>query len=89
LEALMFSRTDENDGVYYHPYRSAAYGLVSASNDKNLGTEIDLWATHKYDNGANIGARLGYFTPGKHFTDNNGVSEESSMQFMLSGGFNF
>ncbi len=100
VEALMFSRTEDNDFFSAQPYRGGFYGLAGPGYDpgtgalgtnageKDLGTEIDVWATHKYDNGANIGARLGYFTPGKFFSDNDGP-DESSMQVMLTGGFNF
>lgn len=90
VEALMFSLTEDNDGRGLNPYRSALWTPTpgSTGGESDLGTEIDVWANHSYDNGAHIGARLGAFMPGKYFSDNDGP-DETSLQFMLTGGFNF
>ena len=42
-------------------------GCDNAATESALGTEIDLWAKKKYDNGFSILARYGQFAPGDEF----------------------
>mgnify|MGYP002623992675 CR=1 FL=1 len=86
LNYIMFSQTEKAGGVI-HGANGSAFGTVAAAGgthtelatEDDLGTEIDLWATKKYDNGFEITARYSMFTPGDEFkTANPATTQEDS-----------
>ncbi len=96
VDYLMFSRTrtNANSFAYDETYASTttasnALGSAGANNDKAaIGTEIDVYATQKYDNGMELTARFGQFQAGD-FLKNNNVTVEDARQFMLEGRMMF
>lgn len=65
-----------------------------SNNEKDIGTELDIYATQKYDNGASITARYGLFTVGEHLKKTAAASPadskaQNATQFMLEGTLTF
>ncbi len=89
----MFSRTEASatSATYTRGTYGATFLPAGAANDKDdLGTEIDLWATHHYDGGLSTTAFIGYFTPGDYFKDpTNGSLDDKAMFVMLEGKATF
>lgn len=95
VEYWMFSRTKtETASAAYRETQGSSntnntIGTASATNkDANIGTEIDVYATHQYDNGLSLTGRFGQFTAGD-FLKNGGVSVDDVRQFMLEGRMMF
>lgn len=76
LAYYMFEATEE-DGA-----NNAIFTRNPGESD--LGSEIDLSVTKKYDNGFKIGARYSMFSPGDGFTE-----EDTYSQFWLQGTMGF
>lgn len=86
LAYWMLSQTEADSGATAGIHGA---GLPAEQADKDdLGSEIDLWATHKYDGGLSTTLRLGYYTPGDVYTANNGP-DDNIMHVMLEGKWNF
>ncbi len=69
VDYYMFTRTEKKDNTVNLGRNAngfAGVGILVADED-DLGTEIDVWASHKYDNGLEIKARYSMFTPGDAF----------------------
>ena len=97
----MFSRTTDKDTAYmeaFTPGNGAALGnttdtngIVFGNTEKNIGTEIDLWLTHKYDNGLELTARYGMFTAGEYLKKSQGIGNDvkNATQAMLEARATF
>lgn len=86
LSYYMFSRTEKGaDNV--RDIRANNYTIDSAEDD--LGTEIDLFAKHKYDGGLEIITRLGMFSPGDAFKKATPKQDETHTQFFVQARWNF
>lgn len=93
LTYWMFSRTKKSDTVASSAVVNGTNNmLAAASNDASkskLGDEIDLWATHKYDNGLSMTARLGYFNFGDYYKLAGSELKEKPMQIFIEGRMSF
>ncbi len=65
FDYYMFSQT-EKDGGNNTGTNGGAFASADVAEDE-LGTEMDLWAAHKYDNGLEMMARYSMFTPGAEY----------------------
>lgn len=63
---------------------------VATNTEKNLGTEIDVWAKHDYGHGLSVMGRFGYLTLGDYFTKGvtTGITK-NAMQFVAQATYNF
>ena len=98
-----FSPMDQTEvGIHYWKFSrsenaSAATAGLNGSNyvsgttgtSDDIGSEIDLVATKKYDGGFAINTWIGSFMPGKYLKDNNGNNGDSHMQFFVEGKMTF
>lgn len=86
-----FMRTNASGLVTPGTFGDALFGATSptASSSKDLGYEIDLVATHKYEGGFELQARLGAFKPGQFVQDNNGGKADMYAQGFLQGKMTF
>lgn len=100
LDYFMFSRTknDVNSAAYTETYGSSNtfntlgnYNQTGANrNDKSaIGTEIDLYATHTYDNGLMLTGRYGQFMAGDYLKAPGSVNVDDAQQFMLEARVQF
>lgn len=88
-EYLMYSKTAKQGATTFGPAWNAT-GNVTSVNDSTIGNEIDLWASHKYDNGFIMSANLGMFAPGAAMKNSTAQKmDKSAMSMMLEGGFTF
>jgi hypothetical protein len=83
---------DENDAI--NPtYGRNGFGFNAAAADdsdsKNLGQEIDLSASKKYDGGFMISAHYGMFMPGTYFKDDTNEVNKTYSQFFVEGKMTF
>lgn len=89
----MFSRTEKGlnaAGVVNGDYGSGLVGTTSTANGSTsdkIGSEVDLWATHKYDGNLWTTARIGYFSPDTYLKD--ASKKDGITQVMLEGKFTF
>lgn len=89
----MFSKS-EKDGAtttassVTNGTRGAALGAGGNADKDDLGSEIDLWATHKYDANLSTTLRLGHFMAGDVYSANNG-KDDAITEIMLEGKMNF
>ena len=70
----------------------AVYGTAGAINtaDEDIGSEIDLYAVHDYDNGLVMTARYGIFMPGDRIKKAlNTTKAKNHQTFFLQGTFKF
>ncbi|PIT99758.1 MAG: hypothetical protein COT74_08200 [Bdellovibrionales bacterium CG10_big_fil_rev_8_21_14_0_10_45_34] len=95
---LVFSRTSDKGGVFTNTTAGNSTSAVQSttptiangslkSGEKALGTELDLYVSHNYNNGMDITARYGMFTVGEAIK--NGGTIENASQFMLEGKMSF
>lgn len=61
---------------------------LSTGTDKALGTDIGIWAEHKYGRGFTLLGQLDFLTLGSYFKPA-GASVGSGMQFLLQGKYAF
>lgn len=76
LEYHMFTRTEKTD---------TSLGGGAATED-DLGSEIDLYATHKYDGGLTLTSRVSMFTPGDAWSATN---DETHTQLYFQAAADF
>ena len=81
IDYYMFSQTekDSTNVVGMNGSALSAAAAYDATKDA-LGTEIDVWASHKYDTGLETYLRYSMFTPGDEFKAAN-IEETYSMIF--------
>lgn len=82
LKYHMFTAT-EKEGTT--TFLGAASGAAVDTSEDDIGSEIDLYAVHKYDGGFQIEARYGLFMTGERF----GPEEEDFQQFFIQGTMSF
>lgn len=87
LNYWMFSQTEKNGGIV-NGVNGSSFGTVATDKTK-LGDEIDLWASHKYDNGLTTILRLGMFTPGDAFKELATKQDKSVTEVFVEGRFAF
>ena len=83
LHYTMFNRTEKTDNFANN---NMNYTVDNTKDD--LGSEIDLYATHKYDAGLDIITRLGMFSPGDALKDSNNQKEDH-LQFFVQARWKF
>jgi hypothetical protein len=85
----MFSKTKENAAATTttRPNGQAITGALA--NKKDLGMELDVYASKKYDSNFSIDAHLGAFMPGAAFKDAATKKEATIMQAMVMGKMSF
>lgn len=88
VEYFGFSRTKSNDGPAFDPARVFT---IAPNTNKAIGSEIDITANKKYDNGMMIGARYSMFSPGAHMKFGTAVGRptETIGEFWLEGKMKF
>lgn len=64
VDYYIFSRTEKKDNTVNLGRNANGFAGVLVADEDDLGTEIDVWASHKYDNGLEIKARYSMFTAG-------------------------
>ena len=67
VDYYMFSQTEKDQVGAMTGANGAAFAAAADTTKDALGTEIDLWASHKYDNGLETYARYSMFTPGDEY----------------------
>lgn len=97
----MFSRTETGDTAANYTQGTNGGSLPNTlgaaptrNNKDDLGTEIDVHATHNYGNGLSTHAIVGYFMPGDYFEDTNnqvGTDKQNDKQMyvLLQGKWSF
>ncbi|MCB0356887.1 MAG: alginate export family protein [Bdellovibrionales bacterium] len=85
VDYYMFSQT-EKDGTITTGANGAAFATSDATKDA-LGDEIDLWASHKYDNGLETYLRYSMFNPGDNFKA--ATLEDTYSMIFLEAKMNF
>jgi len=93
IQYHMFTATEEDDGTFLV---GRTTGSVGAGASDEIGNEIDLYATHSYDNGLSLTARYGLFMAGDRMdafaaAESGGAidSAEDYQTFFLQGTFSF
>lgn len=86
LDYYMFSQTEKDQaavgGANVNVGRNGtAFSNANDATKDDLGTEMDLYATHKYDNGLEMTARYSMFTPGDAYKAQN-IEETYSLVFL-------
>lgn len=92
LQYHVFTRTEKKSGNTAGDNAKGLTGITSAATDDtkdDLGSEIDLVATRKYDSGFSIQARYGMFMPGKAFKLNNADKDATISQLFVEAKMNF
>lgn len=91
LEYHVFTRTEKTSGNTAGINGTGITGLTTATDTtkNDLGSEIDLVATKKYDAGFQIQARYGMFMPGKAIKLNNGDKDNTISEFFVEAKMNF
>lgn len=80
-ETSLFGRTNINTAVDV---------LTSNVTDEDdIGSEIDVYATHKYENGLSLTARYGLFMAGDRLEEFYANGAEDHQTFFLEGTFSF
>lgn len=67
VDYYMFTQTEKDGASIFGAQNGTGLAAAGDVTEDDLGTEIDLWATHKYDNGLEMKARYSMFTPGDEF----------------------
>jgi hypothetical protein len=88
LQYLMFTKTKNDDNVNPGMYGGNLFGATK-SGEKNIGSEVDLWAEHKYSSAFSTIARLGYFMPGAALKDDTIKKGDSITQVFVQGKMTF
>lgn len=84
LDYYMFSKTEENDGVYGTDGSGLGTAYATGADD-DVGSEIDLWVKKTLSNGTQTWARYGMFKAGDAF----GASPEDVNDFQIGATFKF
>lgn len=88
VDYYMFTRTEKGDNTYGQAGAAGGYGSIiaaGATNDDEIGSEIDVWATKMLSNGTELNARIGMFQAGDAF----GAAKEDVTQASLGATFRF
>lgn len=80
IRYIMFEKTEEADAANLANITAAA----GAGSDTDLGSEIDIELTQKYESGLAISARYGMFMPGDAF-----ATDDTYSQFWLQASMSF
>jgi hypothetical protein len=67
LDYYMFSQTEKDQAGAVTGINGGAFAAAANATEDALGTEMDLWASHKYENGLEMTARYSMFTPGDEY----------------------
>ncbi|NQZ02651.1 MAG: alginate export family protein [Bdellovibrionales bacterium] len=103
LHYHMFFRTVDTDTVQFQGantgFNSAGNGAYTSSlteagsgddnEDLDIGQELDIVATQKFEGGFSITARGGMFMPGEHLKNSKDDQEETYSQLFLEGRMTF
>lgn len=92
LQYTMLSMTEAKGSFVTGTYGGNLPAVASQNtNNDKLGDEVDLWATHHYDNNLATTLRLGYFMPGDRFEPAAPAtkSTDAIMHVMLEGRATF
>lgn len=94
LAYYMFSKTEGSAAITALGIQSAAAGapaarFVAPAADKEIGSEIDVWANKSYEGGFKIGARYGAFMPGKALKNSTPKVDQTISQIFLQGSMSF
>ncbi len=94
LAYYMFSKTEGGDGINALSIQSAAAAAAPArgftgTTDKEIGSEIDVWANKSYEGGFKIGARYGAFMPGKTLKNSATKVDQTISQVFLQASMGF
>jgi len=75
---LLFAKANESAviGKDFYNHRTRQWGTAVASQDKNLGMELDLGVRYQWDENVSFGADFGILFPGNYFAFINKVNEE-------------
>jgi len=96
----MFSKTNSEDfvrpGMYGTKLFTGAQTLTTGSTaSSNIGSEIDLWAEHRYQGGLSMLASVGEFMPGSDTKNRSNygaggpANSDTVTQFMVQGKLTF
>ena len=87
----MFSKTKSDGIVNGGTYGQNLFGngLNTTANNSTLGSEVDLWAEHRYEGGLSMLARAGMFMPGSALTDSTINKGSTVSQIMVQGKLSF
>ena len=89
LQYHMFTRTEKTSGNNAGINGPTSLATATDTTKDDLGSEVDLVATKKYDSGFAIQARYGMFMPGKAFKLNNGGKDDTISQLFVEAKMNF
>lgn len=81
----MFSNTEAGTANANAPF----FGTDAGSTNKDLGSELDVYANKAYDNGLKIGARYSTFMVGKYFKDQTPSLSKSPSEIFLQASLSF
>ncbi|MDX9731053.1 MAG: alginate export family protein [Bdellovibrionales bacterium] len=87
LSFFSFSKTKENGGSVGTNLGRTFLG--ASTNKANLGMELDLYMTQKFESGFRLDAHLATFMPGEAFKDAVPKREAAIMQLMVAGTMTF
>jgi hypothetical protein len=88
LHYWKFERESDNAAATLGNNGAYAANTGAATDDTDLGSEIDLVASKKYDNGFTITTWVGMFMPGAYFKDE-GNNDDTFNQFFVEGKMTF
>jgi len=85
-----FTKTNSEDRVNAGVYGAALFpaGANTATNS-SIGSEIDLWAEHKYEGGLSMMANIGMFSPDSALKDTTINKTSTITQVTVAGKFTF
>lgn len=96
LGYYMFSKTESNDTINLLNGHSGIgqyfAGAAAGTTDKEIGSELDVYANKSYEGGFKIGARYGMFMPGKSIKNVNAAptkNDKTASQVFLQASMSF
>ncbi|MCM2280872.1 MAG: alginate export family protein [Bdellovibrionaceae bacterium] len=96
LAYYMFSKSESTGNINLLDLQSNASGNtffngggVAGATDKDIGSELDVYANKSYDGGFKIGARYGMFMPGKSLKDLAPKRDQTASQLFLQASMSF
>jgi len=102
IQANLLSKTKTTDGVTLMcaaPFNAVASNSGCAFNpgagegaggaDSNLGTEIDVWATHDYGHGFSMMANAGFLSLGNYYKNAPGAAVGSAYELTAQAKYSF
>lgn len=76
--------TAKSGQAFYNHSNNKFVAAALADQDKNLGTEIDINATYKWNKEISVGLNLGYLITGDYFSFNNSTTpNETTNSFVI------